>query len=124
VTVIERDPATWGGVARMQTLGGLYVVQFPGRIKIGKAGDVRVRVRQHRSAGATRAVGFHVSSGSNRPAEDEALRVFERVADRIGRSESFLGITFVDAESLLAHVVRRVEGDWPEVVLSWNGGPR
>lgn len=118
----DRDPAMWGRKARLQTPGGVYVVQFPGRVKIGKAGDVRVRVLQHRANGATRAVGLQVKSLDNRTVEREALRLLRHYADQVGTSESFVGISFVDAESVLAATVRRFDGDWPELTLAWNDG--
>lgn len=117
----DRDPAMWGKGARLQTPGGVYVVQFPGRIKVGKAGDLRVRVLQHKANGATRAVGLRVD-GSDWAIEREALRLLGHYAEQVGTSESFVGISFVDAESVLSATVRKLVGDWPEIALAWNEG--
>jgi hypothetical protein len=97
---------------------GVYVVQFPGRVKVGKSGHVRTRISQHRQNGATRAVGF--GAHGNSAIEWFALRELDRIADRIGTSESFTGITFEEAEKVLATVARDQLGDWPEIIYTWR----
>lgn len=97
----------------------VYVVQFPDRVKVGRAGAVRDRMATHRAGGATRAVAFDVQH--NDMIERRSLAVLRRCAEQVGASESFTGVSFIEAESVLVTIARSVTGAWPEQVLAWNG---
>jgi hypothetical protein len=99
---------------------GLYVVQFPDRVKIGRSiAGMASRIADHVRDGATRVVAFCVPLDVRVDiAERDALAILQRCAEQIGRSESFLGVTFEEAENIVACVLRRHSGDWPEVVIS------
>jgi hypothetical protein len=107
--------------SRGYTTSGVYVVQFPDRVKVGKAGHVRTRISQHRRNGATRAVALGTQDAER--VERLALRALDQVADRIGASESFTGISFIEAEGVLTAITRDYLGNWPEIILTWQEVP-
>lgn len=96
---------------------GLYVVQFDHCVKIGKAHDLRWRLRSHVLAGASRARVFSMgrSLDVREPtecAERSALYNASAASTRCGRgrSEYFDDLPFDTATSITAAAVLRYGG--------------
>lgn len=119
---------------------GVYVVQFDDRVKLGMTGKLRGRLRAHGKAGATRArVWIARDDQSLWRVEEEALAAAALVGHRIGKTESFTGLTFGQACDILRSVTARrwggpvheIDGFTADVVLpfansigwrhGWNG---
>jgi hypothetical protein len=97
---------------------GIYVIEFPGCVKIGRAADLRWRLRDHARGGARRIRAFPLDEagsyfgGRSWSAEGAALDAVAAVGrrDGPGRTERFTGLTFDLASSIAESAVTRVIG--------------
>lgn len=92
----------------MSKTTGVYVAQFPDSVKIGRAVDVRLRLRVHRNAGAHRFVAYPVP---NHAAIEHIALARALVAGRqLGASEHFHDLVFEDACSLVEQTIEDTNG--------------
>lgn len=91
---------------------GVYVVQFPDSVKIGRAVDVRQRMRAHRNVGANRFVAYPVSN--NAAIEHIALARALVAGRQLGASERFSDLPFEDACHLVEQTIVDTNGQGAE----------
>lgn len=86
---------------------GLYVALFPERVKFGKAGHLRKRLREHARVGMTDVRVWRVPLFfPSRDVERTAGRFAWSVADRIAYSESFVNLPFRYAVEVMTTSIR------------------
>lgn len=100
------NPASYRSGHPLYRTHGLYIADLPKGVKVGRANDLRVRLLQHRNAGATRACAFPGPGKSPFP-YPRLLGEYERTALHLvaiyggrpipGTAETFTGITYDDA---------------------------
>lgn len=98
--IIELEPMTHSG---------LYVVEFPQHVKVGRSANLLTRIGQHAWLGGQRAWLSRSIEDGLAAAEAAALRAVAARAGRdyvkFGMSESFPGLSFSDAVEVVQNVV-------------------
>ena len=109
----------WLQRAPLSGIDGVYVVEFPDYVKIGKAGNLRVRLRMHALKGARRITAFPILS-NGRDIERGALHAAATFGRRLGQSERFEDLSFEQACALVRCGVRASHGEetLPEIVVN------
>jgi hypothetical protein len=83
-------------------VGGVYVAQFAGWVKVGMSSDLRMRMRTHGKQGATRARAWSVEDEAHRVRiEADVLSTLFTIGQLVRGREGFAGVTFGQAVDVM-----------------------
>lgn len=95
---------TWHSCKYLGMMPGVYAVEFPDRVKFGRASNLRSRLRTHVKDGAIGAVAApwerYAATGTD-AIERELLAAARERGVRVGQSESFTGLPLLWARDLV-----------------------